>query len=30
MGHERDDVDQYYKDRFPEAVRDEALFKIIQ
>lgn len=29
MGHERDDVDQYYKDRFPEAVRDEALFRII-
>ena len=29
MGHERDDVDQYYKDKFPEAVRDEALFRII-
>ena len=29
MGHERDDVDNYYKDRFPEKVRDEALFKII-
>jgi hypothetical protein len=29
MGHERDDVDQYYKDKFPEAIRDEALFRII-
>ena len=29
MGHERDDVDQYYKDRFPEVVRDEALFRIV-
>jgi hypothetical protein len=29
MGHERDDVDQYYKDRFPEAVRDEALYRVI-
>jgi hypothetical protein len=29
MGHERDDVDQYYKDRFPIAVRDEALFRIV-
>lgn len=29
MGHERDSVDNYYKDRFPEAVRDEALFRII-
>jgi hypothetical protein len=29
MGHERDDVDNYYKDKYPEAVRDDALFKII-
>ena len=29
MGHERDDVDNYYKDRFPEKVRDAALFAII-
>lgn len=29
MGHERNDVDTIYKDRYPEAVRDEALFKII-
>jgi site-specific recombinase XerD len=29
MGHERDDVDNFYKDRFPEAVRDAALFEII-
>jgi hypothetical protein len=29
MGHERDDVDNYYKDKYPEAVRDEALFGII-
>jgi hypothetical protein len=29
MGHERDAVDNYYKDRFSEKVRDEALFKII-
>ncbi len=29
MGHERDDVDNYYKDRFPEMVRDEALIQII-
>jgi integrase len=29
MGHERDDVDQYYKDKYPEAVRDKALFEII-
>ena len=29
MGHERDDVDNYYKDRFPEKVRDEALIQII-
>ncbi|SHG28616.1 tyrosine-type recombinase/integrase [Flavobacterium johnsoniae] len=29
MGHERDDVDNYYKDKYPEKVRDEALFKII-
>jgi len=30
MGHERNDVDTIYKDRFPEAVRDEAHLKIIQ
>lgn len=29
MGHERDDVDNFYKDKYQEAVRDEALFKII-
>src|SRR5690606_22743984 len=29
MGHERDEVDNYYKDRFPEAVRDKALLEII-
>jgi Phage integrase SAM-like domain len=29
MGHERDDVDNYYKDKYPEAMRDDALFKII-
>jgi hypothetical protein len=29
MGHERDGVDNYYKDRFPELVRDEGLFKVI-
>lgn len=29
MGHERDDVDNYYKDKFPEKLRDEALFQII-
>ena len=29
MGHERDGVDNYYKDRFPEKVRDQGLFKII-
>ena len=30
MGHERDDVDNYYKDRYPEAVRDAAQKKIIK
>lgn len=29
MGHERDDVDNFYKDKFPEKIRDEALFEII-
>lgn len=29
MGHERDDIDNYYKDRYPESVRDEALMRII-
>jgi len=29
MGHERDEVDNYYKDKFPMAVRDAALFRII-
>lgn len=29
MGHERNDVDNFYKDKYPEAVRDEALFRII-
>jgi hypothetical protein len=30
VGHERDDVDQYYKDKFPAPVRDEALFRVIE
>lgn len=30
MGHERDDIDNFYKDKFSEYVRDEALFKIIE
>lgn len=29
MGHERDDVDNFYKDKFPEKMRDKALFDII-
>lgn len=29
MGHQRDEVDNYYKDVFPEALRREALLKII-
>lgn len=29
MGHERNDVDNYYKDKFPEKKRDEALYMII-
>lgn len=29
MGHERDDVDNYYKDKYPEKVRDLAQFEII-
>lgn len=29
MGHERDDIDNYYKDRFPEKNRDMAQLKII-
>lgn len=29
QGHERNDVDNFYKDKFPEKVRDEALFRII-
>ena len=29
MGHERDDVDNYYKDRYPETVRDKAQMQII-
>jgi len=29
MGHERDDVDNYYKDKYPELIRDTALFEII-
>jgi hypothetical protein len=29
MGHERDDVDNYYKDKYPEVIRDKALFDII-
>ena len=30
MGHERDDVDNYYKDKYPEKMRDDALFKVIE
>lgn len=29
MGHERDDVDNFYKDKYPELIRDNALFEII-
>jgi len=29
MGHERDDVDNYYKDKYPESQRDQAQLKII-
>ena len=29
MGHERDDVDNYYKDKYPVHIRDEAQSKII-
>lgn len=29
MGHERDEVDNYYKDRFSQEVRDKALLEII-
>jgi integrase len=29
MGHERDDVDNFYKDRYSEEIRDQALYKII-
>lgn len=29
MGHERDDIDNYYKDKFSKEVRDQAHFKII-
>lgn len=29
MGHERDAVDNYYKDRYPVQVRDAALFRVI-
>lgn len=29
MGHQRNDVDNYYKDKYPEKVRDQALFDII-
>lgn len=28
MGHERDDVDNYYKDKFSQEIRDKALLKI--
>ncbi len=28
MGHERDDVDNFYKDKFPEKIRDAAQIKI--
>jgi integrase len=29
VGHERDDVDQYYKDRYPEGIRDAAHWMVI-
>jgi len=29
MGHERDDIDNFYKDRYPEEERDLAQLKII-
>ncbi len=29
MGHERDDIDTVYKDKFPEKIRDEGHWKII-
>lgn len=29
MGHERNDVDNFYKDRYPEKKRDAALYRII-
>jgi len=29
MGHERDDVDNFYKDKYPETIRDNALFEIV-
>jgi site-specific recombinase XerD len=29
MGHERDDVDNFYKDKYTEKIRDAALFEII-
>lgn len=29
MGHERNEIDTIYKDRFPQKIRDEALLKII-
>lgn len=29
MGHERDEVDNFYKDKFPQGVRDKAHFEII-
>lgn len=29
MGHERDDVDNFYKDKYPVQIRDYALFEIV-
>lgn len=29
MGHERDDVDNFYKDKYSETIRDNALFEIV-
>lgn len=29
MGHQRNDVDNFYKDKYPEVIRDTALFGII-
>lgn len=30
VGHQRNDVDNYYKDKFPQDVRDAALFSVVE